>query len=217
MTSCNPLKALPLLLLASVTPWTPAAAEDGLWSVHIGVGRISLDEKARVEAAGNVIPGASIGLNNRLSGVIEVERYVSPAFAVAFSAGLPVKQTITGKGTIMPYGVLGRINSGPAAATFQWRPWRGALLRPYVGAGVAYLHVFNSKAGSLRDLDVSDDIGPVVQAGLEIPVKQSVGLFLDAKRAFLRTDATGSLGGTPIAARVRMDPVVLHAGLAISF
>jgi hypothetical protein len=57
----------------------------------------------------------------------------------------------------------------------------------------------------------------VVQGGFEVPVGRVLALFVDAKKAFLRTDAVGTLNAAPIRARLRMDPLVLHAGAALRF
>ncbi len=43
------------------------------------------------------------------------------------------------------------------------------------------------------------------------------GAFFDVKKAFLRTTATGDLGGVPVRAKVVLDPLVVHSGLTYRF
>ena len=48
-------------------------------------------------------------------------------------------------------------------------------------------------------------------------LSERAGLFFDVKKGWLRTNATGSEGPYPVVAHVVLDPVVLHAGLALRF
>lgn len=194
-----------------------AAPVDRPWIVHVGAGRLSTEGGARVRVMGQAIPGAAIRMDPRTTAVIEIGRFVTPALSVNVSAGIPVAQSIEGRGSIRPYGAIGRGTYGPAAATIAWHMLRTAAVRPYVGAGLAYLHVFDADDGAVRDLRIDDGVGPVIQGGVDVPIGSGWGLFVDVKKAFVRTDAHGTLGGAPLRARLRLDPLVLHTGVALRF
>jgi outer membrane protein len=207
---------LPLVAAVYHMP-AQAAPERRAWIVHVGAGRLSAKDDARVHVLEKAIPGAAVDVDPRYTGVIEVGRFVGSAFSVNITAGLPVKQKIGASGSISAIGQLGRMTYGPAAATLLWHPLRNTAVRPYVGAGVAYMHVFDANDSAVRALHVDNDIGPAVQGGVEVSAAPAWGVFVDAKKAFLRTDATGSLGGAPVLAHLRLDPLVLHTGIAFRF
>jgi outer membrane protein len=43
------------------------------------------------------------------------------------------------------------------------------------------------------------------------------GLNVDVKKLWLRPDATASLGGTPVTAKVRLDPWLISTGVTYRF
>jgi outer membrane protein len=60
-------------------------------------------------------------------------------------------------------------------------------------------------------------LGVAFQAGADIMIDQHWGVFVDAKKAILRTNATGFLGPLPVRADVRLDPTVLSGGVTYRF
>ena len=205
------------LVVAAFSVPATAASGDAPWFVHAGPARLSNADDARIEVLGQIVPGADVRMKPRYTAEFEVGRFVTPGFALSLAAGVPLRQRVGGGGTIRPLGDLGRVTYGPAAAMIQWHPLRNAAVRPYVGAGVAYLHVFDADGAAVQRFHVDDDVGPVIQGGVEVPIRGRWGVFADAKKAFLRTDATGTLGGAPVRARLRLDPLVLHTGVAFHF
>jgi len=187
------------------------------WFLHVGAAHIDTDEAAKVRVFDAPVPGADVRLAPRYTAAVDLGRFFTPHVAVSVSAGLPLKQPIDAAGSIQPYGRLGRITYGPAAATLQWHPLPNAAVQPYVGAGVSYMHVFASRDATVHDFHVSDDVGPVVQGGFEVPLGHGLGLFADVKKGWLHANATGSLAGAPVDARIRLDPLIVHTGLAIRF
>jgi outer membrane protein len=79
------------------------------------------------------------------------------------------------------------------------------------------MYVFDEKDGLLSDLKVRHTMGVAFQAGVDLMLDDHWGVFLDVKKAILRTEASGYLGPAPIKADVRLDPLVLHAGLTYRF
>ena len=206
-----------LALLSGASGSVQAASPGDLWYIHVGAARYATDEAAAVRVMGSPVAGSGVRLDPRYTAAVELGRFIAPNLVVSLSAGVPVKQSVRGSGTIQPLGRLGRITYGPAAATVHWHPWATGAVRPYLGGGISYLHVFASGDAAVRDFGASDTVGPLAQGGLEVPVGHSLGLFADVKKAWLRTTATGSLGGAPVRARIRLDPLVLHSGLAVRF
>ena len=67
-------------------------------------------------------------------------------------------------------------------------------------------------------LFLSDEFGFVVQAGIDVPVSESMFLSVDAKRYFIGTTATWFANGTPvIQTEHNLDPWVVSAGVGFRF
>ena len=93
-------------------------------------------------------------------------------------------------------------------------------MRPYVGAGLNYTIVFNSKDGFISNLDARSAFGTVLQIGAEVPLDKDWSLTLDARKIFLKTEADGTLpamGGATAHANVRLDPLVVFIGVGTRF
>jgi outer membrane protein len=89
--------------------------------------------------------------------------------------------------------------------------------QPYVGVGPAFTYVFDNNDGLLGDLKVKNTVGVAFQAGTDIMINRNWGVFVDVKKALLRTTATGFLGTYPVKADVKLDPLVLSGGLTYRF
>jgi outer membrane protein len=89
--------------------------------------------------------------------------------------------------------------------------------QPYLGAGPAFMYVFDDNDGLMNRLKVKEAVGFAFQAGADFMIDQHWGLFVDAKKAILRTHATGFLGVLPVKADVKLDPLVLSGGLTYRF
>jgi outer membrane protein len=194
-----------------------AFAAQGDWYIHPGPAQLTLADKATISVAGAVVPGASYSSSPQTTAVVEVGRELTDNIGVSVTVGLPPKAEARGSGTIAGLGMLGTATYGPAAVTAQWRFTNPTIVQPYVGAGASYMHIFDTSDGVMNGLKVKDTYGPVVQAGAEIRVTQRWGAFLDVKKAWLETDATGTLGGAPVAAKMKFDPVVANAGVSFRF
>ncbi len=69
--------------------------------------------------------------------------------------------------------------------------------------------VFASKDGANQQLDAKNGWGSALQAGLNVPLSQRFGLFVDVKKVFVKTTATGFLpaaGGAPVRAETTPNP-----------
>jgi outer membrane protein len=80
--------------------------------------------------------------------------------------------------------------------------------------------VFASKDGAIQQLDAKNGWGSALQAGLNVPLSQRFGLFVDVKKVFVKTTATGFLaadGGAPVKAETTLNPVLIHLGVSAKF
>ncbi|MDN5932001.1 MAG: cytochrome d ubiquinol oxidase subunit II [Pseudonocardia sp.] len=169
---------------------------------------------------GSVVPGAGAKLSDATTLGLEVGYQFTPAWSGSVLVGVPPQTKATATGTAAALGRLGKVRYGPLVLAGQYRFGHSGSVRPYIGAGAVYFWVIESKDGSLQDFDADSRWGGVLQAGIEVPLGQRYGLFLDVKKMFLDTSATATVpafGGAPARAEVDLDPLVVHAGLMWRF
>lgn len=194
-----------------------AQAEEPRWFVRGGVTRLELADEIQLSVAGNPVPGSALKTKAHYTPTVQIGRFIGESFAISLTAGLPPHIEIDGAGTLAPFGRLAETTYGPATLTLQYRPLRTGTFQPYVGAGAAYMLIFSAKDGAFRDVEIDDDLSPALEAGTDIMFNERYGIFLDAKKAFLRTEARGTFGGAPVVGKVRLDPWALSAGAVVRF
>lgn len=215
MISPKPLTTL--AIAAAGLCASPALAQDARWFVRGGVTQLTLADKLTLELAGTPVPDPGISTKSHYTPTIQAGRFIGDNFAVALTAGLPPHISIKGTKTLEPFGTLAETTYGPATLTAQYRPLRQGTFQPYVGAGAAYMIVFSTDDGAFRDVEIDNDLSPALEAGADFMLTPRLGIFVDAKKAFLRTEARGTFGGAPVVGKVKLDPWALSVGGTVRF
>ncbi len=214
----KPISITAAILLAA-TCATPAVAQDDTarWFVRGGITQLTLADEIKLSVAGTPVPNAGISTKSHYTPTIQAGRFIGRNFAVALTVGLPPHIDVNGSDALAPFGKLMETTYGPATLTAQYRPLRQGTFQPYVGVGAAYMIVFSTKDGAFRDVELDNDLSPAIEAGADIMLTPRFGIFVDAKKAFLRTQARGTFGGAPVVGNVRLDPWALTAGATVRF
>lgn len=214
MTSLKIAAAAAVLGLAA----TSAHAQDASrWTVHIGAADVAPQESAKVSAGGAVVPGGNVSMGDEWTAQVELGYALTRNLSIAVATGYPPTFTVKGAGSLASLGVAGKMTGGPSAVMAQWHFNRTGRIQPYVGAGAAFLIVFGTKDGALSHLKADNAVGTAVQAGVDAMIDKHWGVFLDVKKAFISTTATGSLGPAPVVAKVDLDPIVPSFGVTYRF
>jgi outer membrane protein len=197
----------------------PALAADptGIGYVHIGAAHIRQADQATLFMGGAEIPGATFSTEGKWTFSAEAGVFVIESIALAVSGVIPVTTPNIAGGTLAGIGNLGDETVGFYSATAQYHFDVAGYITPYLGAGLGYMHVFDTTDGVVTDMNVQSAVGGVVQAGFDIPITQNVGVFADIKRYFISTSASGTMAGFPITANATVDPWVISSGIGISF
>lgn len=217
MTIGNALARNCIVALLGSAAAVPASAQSDDWLVHVGPAVVALADKSDIRLGGTPVAGSGLDSDPQYTAVFEISRFVAPSIAVSLTLGVPPVATFHGTGSIEARGRLGSARYGPAGLTVQWHPMRSARLQPYVGVGGAYMHFFSTDDGALTDIELENDVGPLVQVGAQYFFTDRVGVFVDARKTWLGTKATASFAGLPVEADLKLDPVVVNAGLALRF
>lgn len=187
------------------------------WFVHAGPVGVVFDTSASVRAGGARIKGANLDTSNNIAAGLDIGYFVTPEIALALTLANPPRTTIKGEGAIKALGTIGRTNYLPPTVSAQYH-YRGfGAFQPYVGAGVNYTMFFNEDGRALRRLKLDDSVGFSLQVGADMMLNQNWGVFVDAKKLWLSTTATGRLGAVPVKADVDLDPTLIHAGVTYRF
>jgi outer membrane protein len=207
-----------MLAAAGLLTASTAFAQDAsppVWLVHAGVSRLSFIDKASVQAAGNHVDGGGVHSKAQYTASFDVARFVTRTVAINLAAGIPPTVRMDGAGSLAPLGRLVKATYASPALTILWEPVASRAVSPYLGAGVTYMHVLKTRDRALRQARIDDDLGPVLQGGVTVTATGGWGVFADLKKGFVRTRARGTVGGLPIDARIKMDPLVMQTGLSL--
>ena len=114
----------------------------------------------------------------------------------------------------------------PPIVTLQYHFTGLGAIKPYVGAGVQYIHYFSSKTGdnvlNAQGVKFGDSFGPAIQAGFDMSLGGGWYLNADVKKSWLDTKITWSNGTVPAAfntltAKHDLDPVTISVGVGYRF
>jgi outer membrane protein len=185
--------------------------------VHVGPAALIQNQGIKLELGGVPVPGADISMKWNPTVGIEAGAYLTPNVAVSFTGGLPPVGRVEAAGALDGIGRLGETRYGPMALTAHYHFNPTGSINPYIGAGAVYMYVFSTTDAAINNLDVKNAFGAAAQAGVDIMLTRNWGMFFDVKKAYLRTDATGSFMGAPVKADIKLDPLVLNSGVTYRF
>lgn len=213
--------AATLAMLAS-----PAAAQDseGKIQVKLLATNVMPDGKItdlEVPLAG-VTDGVQTEANDNFVPTVAIEYFVNDNFSIETiccitqhdvdaTTGLPGAELVSNAKVI------------PATFTAKYHFDLGGA-KPYVGAGATYFLWVDVEPGAdtiplgVNKTTFSDEFGFVLQAGLDVPLNESMAVTFDAKRYFVDTTARWYVDdAVVIQTEHKLDPWVLSAGLAFRF
>lgn len=207
---------------------SPAAAQDRAGDVQLKlVGTAVLPdgaiEQVNVDAVG-LPAGTNTESNDNVVPTIAIEYFVSNNFSIETIAGTTQHDVDAVSGLPAGAELVSDALLLPATVTAKGHFDVGGV-KPYVGAGAAYFIWLDAEPGAatiplgVTNTQLSDELGFVLQAGVDIPVGQDgFGVTLDAKRYFIDTTARWFAGNTlAIETEHTLDPWVLSAGIAYRF
>jgi len=212
-----PSVAALLLGICAAAPTAAQPAPDANGFLRVGVARVRLADKGRIFINGALVPGGDYRTPERWVPAAELGYFVLPNLSLQVGATGPVSTTNTPAGSLAGTPNLGSDRFSIFTGTAAFHPLRGGALSPYVGGGFAWQKVWSTRDALATNLRVHDAGGPVIQGGVEARLTGRFGVFLDAKKAFYKADASGDLGAAHVTAAAKLDPLLLQAGATFRF
>lgn len=193
----------------------PAAAQDrsfdltasAVWIDPTGDGTFDdLSDPANIEFDGDLGYGAAV--NFFVSDRISIELAASKT-----SPETRIRRRVVGDAATS-------IDIVPITGVVQFHFAPNSFIDPYIGAGAAYMLVGDvDGAEDIQAIDVKDDVGLAVNAGLGIKLGPRFGLLFDGKYVPIESDATARIVGSNNESTGSFDvsPIILSAGIQLRF
>lgn len=198
----------------------PVQAQDVVqpdFYARLGVARVKLADDGPIFINGVEDPQADYTTPEDWVASAELGWFVHHQIAVQVSATTPATTSNLPAGSLAGLPSLGDDSFSLFSLTGIWHPLRGGPVSPYVGAGLVWHHTWDTDDGLAANLRIGDAVGPVVQAGLEVPIGQRFGVYAEVRKAFYSVDASGDLGPLRVTAEPELDPFILQAGAVLRF
>lgn len=197
------MKRVSLMCMLGCLAASGSYAQDGKWMLRTRALYIAPQESSTVSIGGKV------DLSTRVVPEVDVSYFFTPNIAAELIAAT-TKHYVKKQGTD-----LGNVWLLPPTLTLQYHLTQLPYVKPYVGAGINYTHFYNADAGVLDTVRYKDSIGPALQVGVDVPVKDHWYLNFDVKKIWINTDVKFNHGA--VTADVDIDPWVVGAGIGYRF
>lgn len=210
-------------LLLSTALATPALAENAPTGQGWKNSNWMLRARAihiRPDVSSSITPGApTLGghaeFSNETVPELDLSYFFTPNVAVeviAATAKHKAKLKDSAAGSSLDVGSAWVL---PPTVTLQYHFTDFQDFKPYVGAGVNYTIYYKEKPGSQTSLDMDNDFGWALQAGVDVPINDTWGWNFDVKKLFVNADASWNNGG--IRGKIDLDPWIIGTGISYRF
>lgn len=179
-----------------------AMAQEGVWLTRLRAVQLDMHND-------NGTSIASLGVNHKVMGEVDVSYFFNPEVAAELSLTLPQRQVMRDS-----TGAIGGFEQLPAILTLQYHFNALEGVKPYIGLGMHYTRFSGVGLDGGYSLDTSHT-GGVLQIGMDFPLDKKWSLNVDVKKAYIRTDVYSSAGAN--LGTLKLDPTMLGVGLGYRF
>ncbi len=109
---------------------------------------------------------------------------------------------------------LGKVSVLPPTLTAQYHVDINPKVKPYVGGGLNYTRFYNVNHGPVAtDIHYGSSVGPALQAGVDIAVKDGWFINADIKKIWIKPKVTVYTTGAQLETNVHINPWVVGVGV----
>jgi outer membrane protein len=149
-----------------------------------------------------------------------VNIFFGDRLSVEFAAAMVEADAQVRRRSTPPAVAGGTLEMIPVTAVLQWHFAPGAFIDPYIGGGAAYVIYDYSSSESIEDferVDIDDDVGFAVNAGVGIRLGERFAINLDGKYVPIESNARAVILTEDSEGRIDVSPVIISAGLSLRF
>lgn len=211
--------ALTLMLGGILLAGSAAAHEAGSVVVRAGAITVDANSSSRTQTAIDV--GLKVKNNTQLgltgtymlTDNIGVELLAATPFSHKIYANVPALNLDLGKTAI--------VKQLPPSLYAQYYFFKAdSAVRPYLGAGLNYTRFYHAKSvhPAVTNLEVKKhSFGPVANVGIDVKLTQNVYFNVSAWYTHIKTTAKFQALGANHEVKLKLDPMVYFAGIAVKF
>jgi outer membrane protein len=205
--------AVALLVMAAGAVPAQAGDSNGNFQVKLGVTGVIFDDHTKsLTNNGNPIVGAAAETNDNVIPTLMLTYFLNQNWAVELFCCFD-QVNVTGTGTLAGTK-LASTWAFPPILTLQYHFTHFGPIKPYVGAGVEWIHYFKESSNLGGSVNFDDSWGFALQGGADYDLGQGWSLGLDVKKVWENTQLTYSNG---IVAKHDLDPLFVTANLGYRF
>lgn len=201
----------------------PAAAGDsnGNFQAKLGVTGVFTDDETNVLDlnGATIMPANSAETNDTVIPTLTLTYYLNNNLAVELFCCFDKVQVDHVGPLLGNLGELADVWLFPPALTLQYHFDGMGRIKPFVGAGVQWIHYFNEDAkdkAGLTHVEFDDSFGFVLQAGVDYDLGSGWSLGVDVKKTWLDTEIDWT-GTNTLHAEHDLDPLIVTANLGYRF
>ena len=192
-----------------------ALANDGTWG--LGLRGVYADDRNQSDAVPLLaIPSDGLQVNDRWAAQFDAQYFLTPHWSGELDLTYPQSQDLRYSESGSASTVAGGFKEMPLVLTAKYHFLPGALLQPYLGAGVNWTH-FSSVNLAIPNgpLELrSWSVGPAIQAGLDWRLAPHLFANADLKWSSVQTDV--DLCCVKVS-EIHLDPLMFGVGVSYRF
>lgn len=197
-----------------------AHAQDDLQfpnTVKLGASAYTTHSSTNGVTGPGIPPGADAKTGNAGTLLLVYERHVHPHFGIELALGIPptIKADATGSVAFLGEVLEADVVSPTLLFNYHFNE-PGDALRPYVGIGINYTKFANIKTRYGWDVQISDSVGPAVQAGIDYAINRQWGIFASVAAIKVKSDLVAT-SGSVLQTTIDFKPVVYSIGVSYKF
>lgn len=161
-----------------------------------------------LDAANKDSTGLDLSVNNKWIPEVDISYFFSPNFALELILTYPQKHDLYAGDN-----KIGSLKHLPPTLLAQYHFTGLGGFKPYVGGGLNYTRFSSVELPAGVSID-KNSFGLAAQAGVDVPINDTLSFNFDIKKVFIRTDvsASGAKLGT-----FKVDPWLVGVGLGWKF
>ena len=185
------------------------AQDQSPWLVRARVVNIAPDNSVDSNVAGT---GKDLTVSSKTIPEIDISYFFSRNIAAELILTYPQKHNVALGGT-----PIGSFKHLPPTLLAQYHFAPAGQFDPYLGAGLNYTRISSVNLPAVNGSLENHSFGLALQAGVDYKIDKNWSLNLDVKKMRIRSDLTVLGGASGNGGTVKVDPVLIGAGVGYRF